>query len=270
MTSEERRPALAVRGLSKSFGGLHALRDVSFDLMPGQVTALVGDNGAGKSTLVKALSGLQPADEGETLIHGEPVTLKSARAAAAVGIETVHQNLALIEHSNVTQNLFLNREIRTRVPVLRQLGWLDHKKMHGDTRDILSELGINISSVRTKIRDLSGGQRQCVAIGRAVAWSREIVMLDEPTAALGVHQTGLVLELVRRLAGRGVAVLMITHNMEHVLQVCDRVLVLRLGRLVTDRPTSEVDGRSLVEYITGLRSDGPAGNVPLKEADTGA
>jgi ABC-type sugar transport system ATPase subunit len=267
MTSDHSAPSLTVRGLSKSFGGVQALQDVSFDLMPGQVTALVGDNGAGKSTLVKALSGLQPADDGETFVHGEPVVLKSARAAAGVGIETVHQNLALIEHSNVAQNLFLNREIRTRVPVLRQLGWLDHKKMSAETSNILSELGIRIPSVKSRIRDLSGGQRQCVAIGRAVAWSQKIVMLDEPTAALGVHQTGLVLELVRRLAARDVAVLMITHNMEHVLQVCDRVLVLRLGRLVADRPTSEVDGNVLVEYITGLRSDSLAANVPPKETD---
>jgi simple sugar transport system ATP-binding protein len=254
--------------MSKSFGGVHALQNVSFDLMPGVVTALVGDNGAGKSTLVKALAGLQPSDEGETVVNGEPVSLKSARAAAAVGIETVHQDLALIQHSNVTQNLFLNREIRTNVPVLRQLGWLDHKKMQAETRTILQELGIRIPSVKTRIRDLSGGQRQCVAIGRAVAWSQKIVMLDEPTAALGVHQTALVLELVRRLASRGVAVLMITHNMEHVLQACDRVLVLRLGRLFADRATSEVDGNMLVEYITGLRSDRPAVEAPAKEADS--
>jgi simple sugar transport system ATP-binding protein len=246
---------LRVEGLSKSYAGLHALENVGFALRPGRVTALVGDNGAGKSTLVKCLSGLIQPDEGQILLDGEPATLRSPRDAAALGIETVHQDLALVQHSTVAQNLYLNREIRTKIPVLRQLGWLDHRAMQRRTEEILGELGIHVPSVKAKVRDLSGGQRQCIAIGRAVGWSQRIVLLDEPTAALGVAQTALVLELVRKLADRGVAVLVITHNMEHVMQVCDRVLVLRLGRLVADRPVSELDNTALVEYITGLRSD---------------
>lgn len=246
---------LRVEGLYKSYAGVHALADVGFTLRPGQVTALVGDNGAGKSTLVKCLSGLVQPDEGRIVVDGEPAALRSPRAAAALGIETVHQDLALVQHSTVAQNLYLNREIRTKIPVLRQLGWLDHRAMQRSTEKILGELGIRVPSARARVRDLSGGQRQCIAIGRAVGWSQRIVLLDEPTAALGVAQTALVLELIRRLADRGVAVLVITHNMEHVMQVCDRVLVLRLGRLVADRAVAGLDSTALVEYITGLRSD---------------
>ncbi len=252
-----RSAGLVVDGVSKAYAGVHALEDVSFELRPGVVTALVGDNGAGKSTLVKCLSGVVPIDSGQISVDGRPVTLHAPSDAAALGIETVHQDLALVQHSSVAQNLFLNREIRSRAPVLRQIGWLDHRAMRTRTAEILSELGIRVPSVTAKVRDLSGGQRQCIAIGRAVGWSQQIVMLDEPTAALGVSQTELVLRLVRRLAEKGVAVLMITHNMEHVMQVCDRVLVLRLGRLTADRPTEELTSTSLVEYITGLRSDRP-------------
>jgi len=246
---------MQVTGLSKSFGGLQALQNISFSLPAGQVTALVGDNGAGKSSLVKCLSGIHLPDEGEIAVKGQPVTIRNPAAAERCGIETVYQDLALIDHSNVTQNLFLNREIRTNTPVLRSLGWLDHKAMNRRTTEILQELGIKVPTVKTRMRDLSGGQRQCVAIGRAVGWSQQIVFLDEPTASLGVQQTALVLSLVRRLADRGIAVMIITHNMEHVMQVCDRVLVLRLGRLVADRAVNDVDGNALVEYITGLRSD---------------
>jgi len=246
---------LRVEHLTKTYAGVHALEDVSLELRPGTVTALVGDNGAGKSTLVKCLSGMQSIDSGRILVDGAPVTLTTPREAAAHGIETVHQDLALIQHSNVAQNLFLNREIRTKIPVLKQFGWLDHGAMRRQTASILSELGIRIPSVTAKVRDLSGGQRQCIAIGRAVGWSQQIVMLDEPTAALGVTQTQLVLDLTRTLAEKGVAVLVITHNMDHVLSTCDRALVLRLGRIVADRPISEFSNTTLVEYITGLRSD---------------
>jgi simple sugar transport system ATP-binding protein len=246
---------LRVEGLSKSYAGVHALEGVDFTLRPGQVTALVGDNGAGKSTLVKCLSGLLQPDEGRILVDGETATLRSPRDAAALGIETVHQDLALVQHSSVAQNLYLNREIRTRIPLLRQLGWLDHRRMQRETENILGELGIRVPSAKAKVRDLSGGQRQCIAIGRAVGWSRRFVLLDEPTAALGVAQTALVLELISTLAKRGVAVLVITHNMEHVMQICDQVLVLRLGRLVADRTIADLDSTALVEYITGLRSD---------------
>jgi ABC-type sugar transport system ATPase subunit len=246
---------LRVEGLYKSYAGVHALADVGFSLQPGQVTALVGDNGAGKSTLVKCLSGLVQPDEGQIIVDGRPAAMHSPRDAAALGIETVHQDLALVQHSTVAQNLYLNREIRTKIPVLRQLGWLDHRAMQRHTEEILRELGIRVPSAKARVRDLSGGQRQCIAIGRAVGWSQRIVLLDEPTAALGVAQTALVLELVRKLADRGVAVLVITHNMEHVMQVCDQVLVLRLGRLVADRAVAELDSTALVEYITGLRSD---------------
>lgn len=251
-------PSLAVRHLSKSYSGVHALRDVSFELRAGQVTALVGDNGAGKSTLVKCLSGLIQPDEGEILIDGTPEHIGNPRHARDLGVETVHQDLALIQHSDVTQNLFLNRELRTSIPVLRQLGWLDHRAMRQRTKEILDELGIQIPSVRAKVRELSGGQRQCISIGRAVGWSQRVVLLDEPTAALGVHQTEIVLDLVQRLASRDITVVMITHNMEHVMRTCDRAVVLRLGAVVADVDVAETTADSLVAYMTGARPAGDA------------
>jgi simple sugar transport system ATP-binding protein len=247
-------PYLSVNGLSKTYGGVHAIEGVSLELFPGQITALIGDNGAGKSTLVKCLSGLVHPDSGDIEVDGNPVQIRSPRHARELGIETVHQELSLIQNSNVAQNLFLNREIRTRVPVLRQLGWLNHRAMRARTRTILDELGIQIASVKTRVSDLSGGQRQCVSIGRAVGWSQRVVMLDEPTAALGVRQTGIVLDLIKRLANRDIAVLVITHNMDHVMQVCDRAVVLRLGKVVADVSTANTTANDLVGYITGSKT----------------
>ncbi len=252
------QPLLQVSGLGKSFDGLRALEGIDLAVWPGEVVGLVGDNGAGKSTLVRCIAGVYVPDEGDIRVDGVPTGHHGPKRAAELGIEVVHQDLSLIMHGDVAQNLYLNREIRSRLPVLRQIGWLDKAAMRAGARVILDQVGMGgVVSVRQRIRDLSGGQRQCVAIGRAVGWSRKIVFLDEPTAALGVRQTRHVLELIGRLSGRGIAVVLISHNMEQVLQICDRVMVLRLGRKVADEPVSNLDGPTLIGYVTGLRQSDP-------------
>lgn len=246
-------PLLRVTNLGKVFGGLRALEAIDMSVWPGEVVGLVGDNGAGKSTLVRCIAGVYTPDEGEVAVNG--VTSGGGpKRAAELGIEVVHQDLSLIMHGDVAQNLYLNREIRSRLPLLKQIGWLDKRAMRAGARAILEQVGMGgIVSVRQRIRNLSGGQRQCVAIGRAVGWSRRIVFLDEPTAALGVRQTRHVLDLIARLRDQGIAVVLISHNMEQVLEVCDRVVVLRLGRKAADLPISDLDGPTLVGYVTGLR-----------------
>ncbi len=247
-------PLLRVSGLGKIFGGLRALEGIEIAVWPGEVVGLVGDNGAGKSTLVRCIAGVYTPDEGEVAVSGVAMGHGGPKRAAELGIEVVHQDLSLVMHGDVAQNLYLNREIRSRIPVLRQIGWLDKRAMRAGARAILNQVGMGGTvSVRQRIRDLSGGQRQCVAIGRAVGWSRRIVFLDEPTAALGVRQTRHVLDLIARLREQGIAVVLITHNMEQVLEVCDRVVVLRLGRKVADERVANLDGPTLVGYVTGLR-----------------
>lgn len=251
---EQGEPLLRVSGLGKTFGGLRALESIDVAVWPGEVVGLVGDNGAGKSTLVRCIAGVYAAEEGEVAVDGVALGHGGPKRAAELGIEVVHQDLSLVMDGDVAQNLYLNRELRSRVPGLNQIGWLDKRAMRAGARTILDQVGMGGSvSVRQRIRDLSGGQRQCVAIGRAIGWSRKIVFLDEPTAALGVRQTRHVLDLIARLRDQGIAVVLITHNMEQVLQVCDRVVVLRLGRKVADEAVAELDGPTLVGYITGLR-----------------
>lgn len=253
------RPALLqVTGLGKSFGGLRALDSIDLTVCPGEVVGLVGDNGAGKSTLLRCIAGVYAPDEGEITVDGMPLAPHGPKRAAELGVEVVHQDLALVMHGDVAQNLYLNREIRSRLPLLRQIGWLDKAAMRAGAREILAQVGMGGSvSVRQRVRDLSGGQRQSIAIGRAVGWSRKIVFLDEPTAALGVRQTQHVLDLIGRLRNRGIGVVLISHNMEQVLATCDRVVVLRLGRKVADEPVSNLDGPTLVSYITGVRQAEP-------------
>ncbi len=247
-------PLLRVSGLGKTFGGLRALEAIDLSVWPGEVVGLVGDNGAGKSTLVRCIAGVYAPEEGEVAVAGVPMGHGGPKRAAELGIEVVHQDLSLVMHGDVAQNLYLNREIRSRLPGLKQIGWLDKKAMRAGARTILDQVGMGGTvSVRQRVRDLSGGQRQCVAIGRAVGWSRRIVFLDEPTAALGVRQTRHVLDLIARLRHGGIAVVLISHNMEQVLEACDRVVVLRLGRKVADEPAATLDGPTLVGYVTGLR-----------------
>ena len=243
-------PVLEISDVSKSFGPVRALTEVSLRLHAGEVLGLVGDNGAGKSTLVRCVGGIYHLDSGEISIDGVVQEGLDPEVARDLGIEIVHQGLSLVEQFDVAQNLFLNRELIRRGPAARRMGWLDKRTMYERAANSLSSLGIGIDA-RARVATLSGGQRQIVAVARAVTWGRHIVVLDEPAAALGVRQSEMVLNFVRMLAERGVAVVFISHNMEHVLHITDRVAVLRQGRKVADTPTRDVSAREIVAFITG-------------------
>jgi simple sugar transport system ATP-binding protein len=242
-------PAVEVRDLEKSYGAVQALRGVSLQLHAGEVLGLVGDNGAGKTTLVKCIAGVHRADAGEIYVDGELRRNLDADGARSLGIETVHQNLSLVDTLNVAQNFFLNREL-VYGGWAGMLSWTNRRAMYRDTRKILSGFGLDVSP-RRPVSALSGGQRQMIAVARAIHWGRHIVILDEPAAALGVRQSMQVLQFVRSLADRGVAVLFISHNMQHVLRATTRVLVLRHGEKVGDVPTAGTDAREIVTLITG-------------------
>ena len=241
-------PILASRKLNKSFGPVHVLHDVDFDVRPGRVTALVGDNGAGKSTLIKGIAGINSFDEGEMLFEGEPVTINSPKDANALGIEIVYQDLALSDNLDVVNNMFLGRELKSGLT----LNETEMEKRAGETLKGLSVRTLH--SLRQSVSSLSGGQRQTVAIARAVLWNSKLVILDEPTAALGVAQTEQVLSLVRRLADRGLGVVLITHNMNDVFQVADDIACLYLGRMVAQVEAKEVNNQQVVQLITSGRS----------------
>ena len=241
---------LEVRDVAKSFGPVKALRGVSFSVSSGDVLGLLGDNGAGKTTLVKCLSGILRPDHGGRAHRGAEVSLESPKAAHHLGIETVHQDLALIDTLDVTANLFLNREGGRRRRTAAGVGWMRNRRMRQQAKEILDTLRINIPSVRAPIERLSGGQRQAVAVGRAVAWGQRIVLMDEPSAALGVEQTRLVLELVRTFRERGIVVVLISHNMHKVMDVCTRAVVMRHGVVVADANVGH-HARDLVDHITG-------------------
>ncbi|MFI0454511.1 ATP-binding cassette domain-containing protein [Actinomadura sp. 6N118] len=241
-------PLLDLRGIDKSFGPVKVLHDVAFTAHPGEVTALVGDNGAGKTTLVNCIGGIHPWDAGDFLFRGEPVRLSSPREAADLGIDIVHQDLALCENLSIVQNMFLGRERRRGLA-------LDDAGMEELATTTLAGLSVRtVTSVRAPVASLSGGQRQTVAIARAVLWDSRVIVLDEPAAALGVAQTQQVLELVRRLADKGLAVVLISHNMNDVFAVSDRIAVLYLGRMVAQVRTADVTHAQVVELITTGRS----------------
>ena len=241
-------PILQLRGVNKSFGAVQVLHDVDLAIYPGQVTALVGDNGAGKSTLVKCVAGIYGIDNGEYLFEGKPVSVSNPRDAAALGIEIVYQDLALCDNLDIVQNMFLGREPKSGLV-------LDEGQMEIKARDTLASLSVRtVSSVRQLVASLSGGQRQTVAIAKSVLWNSKVVMLDEPTAALGVAQTRQVLDLVRRLADQGLGVLLISHNMNDVKEVSDRITALYLGRVAADVAAADVTSREIVELITSGRS----------------
>ena len=242
------KPLLELRGISKSFGSVQALTDVDFEVQPGEVMALVGDNGAGKSTLVKCVAGIHAPDSGEIFFDGKPVHISTPKDASRLGIEVVYQDLALCDNLDVVQNMFLGRERASGL-------LLDEVSMEQAARDTLARLSVRtLKSVRQLVSSLSGGQRQTVAIAKAVLWESKIVILDEPTAALGVAQTRQVLDLVRRLADTGHAVLFISHNMVDVFEVADRVAALYLGRMAADVPIAQVNRSQVIELITAGRS----------------
>jgi len=237
-------PLLSLRDINKSFGAVHVLRGVDLDIRPGRVTALVGDNGAGKSTLIKGIAGIHGFDSGEYTFEGKPVTVHGPRDANALGIEVVYQDLALCDNLDVVHNMFLGREQTSR-------GLLDESTMEAKARETLDGLSVRtLQSVRTPVASLSGGQRQTVAIARAVLWNSRIVILDEPTAALGVAQTEQVLKLVRRLADKGLGVVLISHNLNDVFEVADDIAVLYLGQMAAQLQTSEASRGQVVELIT--------------------
>jgi D-xylose transport system ATP-binding protein len=253
-------PSLSLRGINKSFGPVDVLRSVDFEADAGKVTALVGDNGAGKSTLVKCIGGTYTIDSGEFYFEGKLVHVHSPRQASELGIEIVYQDLALCDNLDIVQNMFLGRESLQGV-VLNEIS------MEKAAAGALESLHVRtVKSVRQRVSSLSGGQRQTVAIAKSVLWQSKVVLLDEPTAALGVAQTAQVLELVRRLADQGIAVVLISHNMNDVLQVADRIAVLYLGRMAAIVDRKDVDQQQLVELIT----TGRTGDIGLSASNATA
>jgi D-xylose transport system ATP-binding protein len=251
-------PVLELRGVSKSFGAVQALYQVDFHVAPGEVMALVGDNGAGKSTLIKCIAGIHPADEGETIFDGEKVSIHGPKDAARLGIEVVYQDLALADNLDVVQNMYLGREL---VDGARRL---NETEMEAKAQDTLKSLSVTtLQSVRQTVAGLSGGQRQSVAVAKAVMWNSRVVILDEPTAALGVAQTRQVLDLVKRLGEQGLAVILISHNLHDIFEVADSITVLRLGQNVAEFKRTATNQQEVVEAITA----GKLSKVPGQEAE---
>ncbi len=253
---EGSEPLLKVRGVDKHFGAVQALTDVDLDVPAGQVTALCGDNGAGKSVFIKCIAGIHVPDRGQIFWEGRQVHIHNARDAAELGIETVYQDLALADNLDIVQNMFLGRE-RLRSGLL-----LDEDAMERAAAETLAGLHVTtVRSIRQPVGSLSGGQRQSVAVAKAVMWNSKLVIMDEPTAALGVLQTRMVLDLIRRLRDQGLAVIVISHNLNDVFAVADRIAVLYLGRKVVEDRASSFDRQAVVEYMTtgGLRSAAAAG-----------
>jgi D-xylose transport system ATP-binding protein len=249
-------PLLECRGICKQFGAVEALVDVDFDVYAGEVVALVGDNGAGKSTLIKAISGVQPPDHGTIRFEGEDVSIRNAADATRLGIETVYQDLALCDNLDTVANMFLGRELE-QPPLSALLHMLAEVEMEGRAAEQLSNLRVTtIDSVRSTVGTLSGGQRQAVAVARATLWDARLVVLDEPTAALGVTQTATVLELIKQLRSQGLGVVVISHNIEVVFEVADRIIVLYVGRNVATFERAATTREQVIEAIVGLTPSG--------------
>ncbi|GLK16583.1 ATP-binding cassette domain-containing protein [Herbiconiux flava] len=243
--------ALQASSISRRYGAVVALADASMTLRRGEVMGLVGDNGAGKSTFLKVLSGAVVPDGGEMVVGGSPVSFRRPSDALEAGIETVYQDLALVDTMSAVQNVYLGREELSKNPFLRLLNVVNDGGMRKRSREVLSELGVGIQSVNVSVKGMSGGQRQCLAIARALLWGRQIVILDEPTAALGVRESAQVLELIGRLRDHGVSVILVSHNMQQLVQVADRVTVMRLGRTIATRDVADVTPEGIVGLITG-------------------
>jgi len=251
-------PVLALKGVSKSFGAVQALEDVNFEVNSGEVVALVGDNGAGKSTLVKSIAGIHPVDSGEILFDGQPVKISGPTDAVSLGIATVYQDLALCDNLDVVQNLFLGQEELAHgvAGFTRQI---DETAMEHRSHELLDTLAVTVTDMRAEVGTMSGGQRQQVAIARSLLGDPKVVMLDEPTAALGVRQTAQVLALIKRLREQGHGVIVISHNLADVFEVADRIFVLRLGKSAGDYDAQEVSREEVLGAITGATGNGGAG-----------
>src|SRR5437868_1557847 len=241
---------LEARAVAKHFGRVVALSEANFELRDAEVHAIVGDNGAGKSTLIKIISGVFQPDGGELRLDGRPIAVHNPREARELGIETVYQDLALADDLDAAANLFLGRELYL-APPLDRLGLLDRRAMRRRAEEEMRRLKIGVQSVDQRVVDLSGGQRQAVAVARAIAWGRRIVIMDEPTAALGVRESAMVLELIKEVRNQGLAVVMISHNLPEVFAVADRITVLRLGRTITTLTTKDTTLESVVGMMTG-------------------
>jgi simple sugar transport system ATP-binding protein len=239
---------LALKNIHKTFGGVIAVQDFSIAINPGEIVALVGDNGAGKSTLIKMISGVYTPTSGGILLEGREVTFKDATVAKQNGIEVVYQDLALCEQQKVYMNMFLGREKNNR------LGLLDRRRMIDETSKLIKDLDIRIPSASAIVSDLSGGQRQGIAIARATHWAKKIILLDEPTAALGVAETAKVEKLIKQLRSRDLAILIISHSLDQVFRLSDRIAVIRRGEQIGIRETKKTDKNEIVSMITGLQS----------------
>jgi D-xylose transport system ATP-binding protein len=247
-------PILSVRNAHKRFGAIRALEDVSLDAWPGEVLALLGDNGAGKSTLVKCISGVHTLDEGEILLHGAALTLNSPAAARAAGIETVYQDLALFDNLTPAQNFYAGRELSFPAWLPRPLRFLDKAAMRRTAAEVIDRLQVRLPHPDAPVAMMSGGQRQAISVARATVFARNIVLLDEPTAALGLREARKVLDLIARLKAEGNAVILITHNMEHVTELADRAVVLRQGRKVGEVKPESSSKQDLVSLIVGAET----------------
>ncbi len=243
--------ALTAEHVSRSFGAVAALSDASISVRSGEVVGLVGDNGAGKSTLIKILSGGLPPNSGRILLDGQEVEMRRPADALEAGIETVYQDLALVDTMSAFENVYLGREPIATNPLYRLLRFVDDRDMRAQTRKVLDSLNVKVPSINATVKSMSGGQRQCLAIARAILWGRRIVILDEPTAALGVQESEQVLDVIRRLKDHNVGVIMVTHNMQQVVDVVDRVTVMRLGRTIANRVVAESSAEEIVGLITG-------------------
>ncbi len=256
------KPIIEMRGIDKHYGGVHAVRGINLTIYRGEVHALVGDNAAGKSTLIKILSGAVAKDAGTIAFEGDTVEISQPRDAKALGIETVYQDLALADNLDVPSNVFLGREV-TRSGALRFV--LDNRAMEKRSRSLLSRLKINIPNIRQRVRSMSGGQRQSIAIARCVCFNARVVILDEPTAALGVEETRKVYALIREMRDQGLAVLIISHNLNHVFENCDRITVLKTGRLVGSRRVVETNQDEIIRMIvSGVASEDAAAREPAR------
>jgi D-xylose transport system ATP-binding protein len=247
-------PVLEVRGAQKHFGAIHALKGVSLKAFRGEVLALLGDNGAGKSTLVKCISGIHALDEGEILIDGERVNLNSPAAARQAGVETVYQDLALFDNLTPAQNFYCGREIGFPAWLPRPLQFVNNRAMDREAAAVIDRLKVNLPKFDAPVALMSGGQRQAIAVARAAVFANKVVILDEPTAALGLRESRKVLDLIRQLRSQGDAVILITHNMEHVIELADRAVVLRQGHKVGEVTPSRANQQELVSMIVGAEA----------------
>ena len=264
---ENNQPVLEARGIARNFGAVIALADANLALYRREVLGLVGDNGAGKSTLLKILSGVLSASAGEIFLEGREIKLRRAQDALEAGIETVYQDLALVDTMSAYQNVYLGREELAKPWFMRMLDLVDDRAMRKRSREVLDALAVKIPSINAAVKGMSGGQRQCLAIARALLWGRRIVILDEPTAALGVRETGQVLDVIRDLRKHDVSVIVVSHNMQQLMSIADRITVMRLGRTIATRTVKDTKVSEIVGLITGAidadaREDATALAIP--------